>query len=124
MWGLSPTADYERRHKLYAKKHPRELRAILANLEKYFQSLQEGGRPSDIKAGFIHPEPRGIIAIDQKGGGSSLAETRLYAYPDDETETLYLVTLGDKRSQADDIQEAKRFVERLRNEREHEQNDE
>jgi hypothetical protein len=43
-----------------------------------------------------------------------LAATRLYVYPDVEAETLYLLTLGDKSTQADDIQDCKQFVKQIK----------
>jgi hypothetical protein len=64
----------------------------------------------------MHHEPLGVVAIDQKGGGKSLAQTRLYVYPDTETETLYVITLGDKGSQKDDIATCRAFVNELRTE--------
>lgn len=117
MWQLGATDEYERRHKRYAKDHPRELQAVLDNLDTYFKSLEAGVKPLQIKHGFLHNEPLGVVAIDQKGGGKHLAQTRLYAYPDTETEVLYVITLGDKRSQKEDISTCRGFVQRLRKER-------
>ena len=117
MWKLAATDGYERRHKRYVKDHPRELQAVLDNLDTYVQSLQAGVKPPQIRHGFMHAEPLGVVAIDQKGGGKSLAQTRLYVYPDTETETLHVISLGDKRSQADDIANCRTFVNDLRKER-------
>jgi hypothetical protein len=55
-----------------------------------------------------------VVAIDQKGEGKNLAQTRLYVFPDLETETLYLITLGDKQSQKADIAACRTFVTGLR----------
>jgi hypothetical protein len=114
MWKLEATAEYERRHKRYVKDHPRELQAVLDNLDTYFQSLQAGVKPLQIRHGFMHHEPLGVVALDQKGGGRNLAQTRLYVYPDPESETLHVITLGDKRSQPDDIATCRTFVSELR----------
>lgn len=114
MWKLEQTDEYVRRHKRYVKNHPRELQAVLDNLDTYFKSLKAGVKPLQIKHGFLHPEPLGVVAIDQKGGGKKLAQTRLYVYPDTDTETLYVITLGDKRSQQDDIRTCRAFVNELR----------
>ena len=62
----------------------------------------------------MHNEPLGVVAIDQKGGGRNLAETRLYVYADVTTETLHVITLGDKRSQKNDIATCQTFVNELR----------
>jgi len=104
-WKLNFTDKYERDHKQYEKKHPDELMAILNNLDFYFSTLDELGNPYLIKAGFIHPESRGIIAIDQKGGKRrvKLQQTRLYVYPDIQGKILHLLTIGDKNSQKMDI---------------------
>ena len=114
MWTLRYTDEFERRRKRYAKKRGRELRAVLGNLDVLVESLNEGGKPQQAKFGFIHPEPLGVLAIEQKGGGKSLTETRLYVFPDESGGVLYAITLGDKQSQADDIETCKQFVRDLR----------
>jgi hypothetical protein len=75
MWKTVETEDYGRRLKRYAKDRPRELQAALDNLDTYFQSLLGGVKPMQIRHGFMHQEPQGVIAIDQKGGGKRLAST-------------------------------------------------
>ena len=111
MWSVEPSDDYLRRHKRHEKKHPRELAAVLDNLDTFFDRIARGVQGP---AGFLHPEPLGVLAIDQKGGGKALAETRLYVYPDEDEEVLHIITLGDKRSQADDIGLCREFVAELR----------
>ena len=113
MWTIRPTDEFERRKKRYEKKHPRELAAVLDNLDTYFKVLVSGTKPKQAVFGFVHAEPGDVVAIDQKGGGASLAQTRLYVYPDVTRETLYLITLGDKKSQRDDIAVCKDFAARL-----------
>src|SRR5262249_42670877 len=89
---------------------------VLDNLDTYFKALEAGTNPLQIKHGFMHQEPLGVVAIDQKGGGKDLAQTRLYVYPDTETETLFVITLGDKRSQKNDIATCRAFIHALRQE--------
>lgn len=113
MWTLRLTDEFERRRKRYAKKRGRELRAVRGNLDVFVESLNEGAKPQQAKFGFIHPEPLGVLAIDQKGGGKNLAETRLYVFPDEAGRVLYAITLGDKQSQGDDIETCKQFVRDL-----------
>ena len=79
---LQNTDEYERRQKQYQKKHPRELMAVLDNLDTYHKTLNSGVKPKQAIFGFIHAEPLDVVAIDQKGGGAKLAQTRLYVYPD------------------------------------------
>ncbi|HEY7313836.1 MAG TPA: hypothetical protein VH643_31085 [Gemmataceae bacterium] len=116
MWQLEPTDDYERQFRRYEKKHPRELEAVLRNLQTYFEALRAGNKPLQIKYGFVHVEPDGIFAIDQKGGGlGKLAQSRLYVYPDTDTEILHLLTIGGKgHEQRNDIQQCKDFVAQIK----------
>lgn len=90
---LTPTELFQRRLKRWAKKHPNELQA---NLDTYHEHLNAGQSPQVIQLGFVHNEPHGVKAIDQKGGGPYLAQTRLYIFPEESNQTLHLITLGDK----------------------------
>ena len=115
MWVIEPTSLFERRAKKWEKKRPRELAAALDNLNDYLKFLNQNLPVRQIRAGFIHVEPKGIVAIDQSGANeSNLTVTRLYCFPDEKNKILYLITLGDKKSQSDDIQGAKKFVDQWR----------
>jgi hypothetical protein len=115
MWTLAEaTEDYLRRQKRYEKKKRKQLMAVLDNLDTFMKALNDGLTLEQVATfGFVHPEPHGVLAIDQKGGGK-LAQTRLYIYPDKESLMAYRVTLGDKGSQQEDIQTCNRFVEQVR----------
>jgi hypothetical protein len=112
MWTATETESYQIRQRRYVKKRPRELAAVLDNLDTFFRALSEGVKPTQAKAsfGFIHKENLGVVSIDQRGGGPNLAQTRLYVYPDEKKEVLYLITLGDKASQRDDISTCAAFI--------------
>src|SRR5947207_542022 len=110
MWTIETEDDYIRRSKWYEKKRPRELKAVLGNLAKYLSALNAGTQAYQIKAGFVHNEPTGVIVISQQGGGGNLAETRLYTYPNCPIETLHLITLGGKDTQHADITYCSEFV--------------
>jgi hypothetical protein len=114
VWTLESQDAWDRRLKQYAKKCARELAAALDNLDTFHKTLNTGVKPREAKFGFIHPEPLGVLAIDQKGGGPSLAQIRLYVYPDEDREVLHLLTLGDKNSQTKDIVICKDYVAQLR----------
>lgn len=85
---------------------------MLKNLDKYFETLNQCGNPLQVSIGFIHDEPEGIKAIDQKGGGHKhkLQQTRLYVFPDTNTNTLFLLAIGNKTTQRDDIGKCREFV--------------
>lgn len=114
-WCLEDTDMYQRRYTEYEKKHSNELVAVLDNLDTYFRTLNNVGHPLQVKAGFIHDEPKGIKAIDQKGGGQKvkLQQTRLYIYPDIDSRIVYLLTIGDKHSQKEDIKLCCEYVRKV-----------
>jgi hypothetical protein len=114
MWRILRTDVYDRQAKWYAKKKKNEFKAVLDNLDTLVKSLHSGKRPKPFAYGFLHEEPSDIIAIDQRGADAKVAATRLYVYPDIETDTLYLLTVGDKSSQGNDIQDCKRFVKQIK----------
>ena len=115
-WNIEFTDEFARALKRYQKKRPNELSAVLNNLDTYFETLKLVGTPLQVKAGFIHNEPNGIIAVDQKGGGQkgTLKQTRLYVFPDTEKGILHLLTIGDKQSQKQDIKNCREKVIRIK----------
>lgn len=118
-WETEKIDLFNRRFKKYQKNHRNETKAVLNNLDKYMEAVNAGSDPHKVQRGFIHPEPMGIIAIDQTGHDGNLRETRFYIYPEIETQTVHLITIGDKDTQnRRDIPEAKQFVEELLKERE------
>ncbi len=113
MWQIQPTTGWEKDCKHYEKKRPDELAAVLRNLERYLQILKVSKNSKCIQAGYLHPEPMGVVAIDQKGGGANLQETRLYVYADDQSQFVHLIAIGDKDAQHADIEYCKDFVKSL-----------
>jgi hypothetical protein len=113
MWDLRRTEEFERRLKRLSKRKWRELESVLNNLDTYLGALRAGAKPQHRPFGFMHPESHGVWALDQKGGGKNLAETRLYVYPDSRVELLHLITLGDKSSQPEDVHFCTEYVAEL-----------
>ena len=103
----------ERDQKWYEKKRPDELAAIFRNLQRYLCLLNVSKNSKSVESGYLHKEPGGVVAIDQKGFRGNLQETRLYTYAVDETNTVYLITMGNKESQHSDIEYSKAFVQSL-----------
>ena len=102
-WVLLPHSSYLRDLRWYAKKRPAELSAVLRNLERTMTLLANSPHARTIQAGFLHPEPHGMVAIDQRGVAGRLQETRLYCYAQADTRTLHLLGIGDKSSQHADL---------------------
>jgi len=115
MWTIEPTTSWEREQKRYAKKRPDELAAVLKNLARYFSQLSTAKNPQCVQAGYIHHEPMGIVAIDQRGPGcGNLQETRLYIFPCEAEKVLYIITMGNKSDEPSDIEMSKEFVRSLK----------
>ena len=112
MWVFQPTDVYEKRVEKWPKKHRRELKAMLDNLDTFVGALNKGAKQEHARFGFVHPEPGGVLAIDQKGGGAGLKQTRLYIFPEKRPQIIHLITLGDKDSQKADIRFATAFAEK------------
>lgn len=115
---LSETDDYRRSLKWYAKKKPRELEAVLTNLKRLLDSMTPGKPILASAPGFARPEPNGVVRVGE-GGNAGMAATRLYLYHEVATDTVYLLTIGDKRSQQDDIELCKNYVELIRERHDH-----
>ena len=114
-WQAELADGFSARFKRFQKKYEKESQAMLSNLETYLKAIQEGVHPQHFKAGFIHLEPDGIKAIDQKGADMKKpAQTRLYVFPEIERSLLHIITVGDKQDQGADVNLARTFVRRLK----------
>lgn len=112
-WSIVPLPAFAKRLEKLEKKWRHEILNVLDNLDTVVKTLNAGARPTQIKQfGFAHSEPQGIIAIDQKGRGkgAKLKPFRLYTYCDETSRSVFLITLGDKPTQPDDIKESVAFV--------------
>jgi hypothetical protein len=109
MWKIETTTCWEKGNKHYTKKHDLELAAVLRNLQRYMTLLNAAKNSKCVQAGYLHHEPGGVVAIDQKGLGPNLQETRMYTYADDQEKILYLLKIGNKDSQHSDIEYCKDF---------------
>ncbi len=115
MWVTRESDKYVSNVRRFARRYKAATLAALDNLDTYLKDLRDGRKPSQIRARFIHPEFSGIVAIDQTGTRRKLTETRLYVYPDEDTETLYLITIGKKdQQQRRDLPDCRSFWKELR----------
>lgn len=114
MWQIEPSSQWPRDLKHYEKKRPRELEAVLNNLQRYLDQLNVAVNSRVVQGGYLHREPNGVVAVDQKGGGAALQQTRLYTFADDKNKILHLISIGDKDNQPEDIKSASNFVKRLK----------
>lgn len=117
-WKYAQATKFKSSFPKYRKRHEGETTQCVVNLDTYQAVLESGKKPGTFKLGFMHLEPHGVLAIDQSGMEGSGRETRLYVYPDEMTETIYLITIGDKNSQKPDIRLCTEFVRVLKKEQE------
>lgn len=111
-WKYQPVDGFRGRLERVRKDYPKETKAVFVNLDRFLGLLNQGVLPREIKAGFIHHERKGVVAIDQSGCDGSAAQVRLYIHSRDFT--VYLITIGDKASQKNDIRTSQKFVSDLR----------
>jgi hypothetical protein len=112
-WTIQQHPEFKRDYKWYAKKRPRELAAVFANLKRLENMLNSTPHSQLIVAGFIHPEPIGIWALDQRGSTGNLQATRLYCYAENSVRNLYLLAIGSKDSQSADISRVTEIVKSI-----------
>ncbi|MBV8176472.1 MAG: hypothetical protein JO151_18175 [Verrucomicrobia bacterium] len=112
-WYQEPTDLFLRRKEEFQKKRPKQLEAVLRNLARYQQMLDEQPIARLIRANFIHPEKRGVVALTQQGFNPKQPATRLYVYPAQNSKTVYLITIGDKDTQSQDIEDCYEFIDTL-----------
>lgn len=119
LWGIEKCAGFENQYKKFSRKHENEASAALSNLESYFQVLQVTNNVQVAnQQPFVHSEPDGIVAIDQRGASTErsrgkLKATRLYVYAAVIQQTLYLLGIGDKDSQKQDLETCRNKVKRI-----------
>ncbi len=114
MWRFQVTSHFEKAKRRYDKKRPDELAAVLRNLDRLRELLDGLPNCRAAQPGYLHHEPEGLWAIDQKGPSrTKLQETRLYVFPENKTQTLHIITVGNKNSQAADLRLALEYVRSL-----------
>ncbi len=122
MWEIETYTGFENQYKKFVKKHENEASAALSNLQTYFEVLKETNNVQTAnQQPFVHPEPEGMVAIDQRGAriekrSGKLKATRLYVYAAVINQTVYLLGIGDKDSQKQDIETCRGKVKQIKKE--------
>jgi len=98
------------------KKHPREYESCFENLDRVLEYLDNGFKWLSFQFNYLRSEGGDVFRIGQTGVPHA-QETRLYIYCVETETTIYLLNMGDKDSQQEDIKNAKGLVERIERER-------
>ena len=112
-WKINSEHAEFNRFKAYRKKHPRETDSCFRNLAELVETLNRNVNFAQIKFGFLRAEGRGIWRIGQTGTPHA-AETRLYVYLFFQGETIYPLTIGDKKQQPGDLRRCAERVEEIK----------
>ena len=99
--------------KKYAKKHRAEYESCFENLDRVMEVLSKGHAWGSFQLGFLRSEGDGVFRIGQTGVPHA-RETRLYVYVDADQCQIFLLTIGDKDSQQDDLLQAKAIAQTIR----------
>lgn len=103
-WTIQFDPDFERSFRKWHKRHPDSCDQAIIRIHCYLEKWLNNpllARGFNLP-GWIHPEGRGILAVEQ-AGRSNLAEVRLYFWPEPATHELWLIRLGVKPNQYADI---------------------
>ena len=115
MWKVVFSDLFERKLKFFRKKHEDVLEALLENLRRTIEVLTLAKNPQDlVKYGKVRNEGNGLLAVDQRGAPRKLREARLYFFPDPDTLTLHLITIGFKDTQPDDCKSGWDYIRSLK----------
>ena len=122
MWEVEKAAGFDNQYKKFVKRHENEASAAMSNLETYLAVLQETNNAQAAnQQPFVHSEPEGMVAIDQRGAKRNtnkktgkLKATRLYVYAAVINQTVYLLGIGDKDSQKQDIETCRKKARQIK----------
>lgn len=97
--------------KKYEKRHRAEYASCFVNLGDVKAFLDEGLGVQQIQRCFsaFRSEGEGVFRVGQTGVVGA-RETRLYVYIQIVEEQIFILTIGDKDTQSDDIRRCKRIV--------------
>lgn len=99
--------------KKFSGKYRREYVSLFANLDKIMGLLRAGQKLGSFQVGFFRPEGQGVYRIGQTGVPSA-KESRLYVFPEEHGHVMYVLNIGTKEGQSDDINEAHRIAKGLK----------
>jgi putative component of toxin-antitoxin plasmid stabilization module len=114
-WPIDTTFAKRGKFRKFGAKYPREYASLFGNLEKVLRILRQGSRMHSFQIGFFRSEGGGVFRIGQTGVPSA-KESRLYVYPNEQNHTMYLLTIGTKDGQSEDINEAKALASQIKSE--------
>jgi hypothetical protein len=98
--------------KKFNRNHPAEYASCFTNLGILTRVLNAGHKVGGFDLGFFRSEGGGLYRIGQSGVVAA-KETRLYVYPDEEAKLIYVLGIGTKETQQNDIKSAKKQIRKI-----------
>jgi hypothetical protein len=116
-WELNGSYQNKTTFKKFRKSHEEELLQCFDNLERFRIHLSQTEPEPDpnFVTGIVRQEPGDLVAADERGcEKKGKRACRLYAFPCKETRILYVLRIGDKDTQSQDIQDALRSIKNIK----------
>jgi hypothetical protein len=114
-WVSESTEEFARSFRRSRKRHEASCDGALTRLQHFQDRWLNNPQlaPGFHLPGWVHPEGKGVLAVDQ-GTKGNLAAIRLYLYLDHPSRRIWLLRTGDKQSQHADIAYCHVWVERFK----------
>ncbi len=112
-WTLNTEFATKSKFKKFYKKHKAEYSSCFANLSKVKSLLDSGYKLKSFKLGFFRSEGGKLYRVGQSGIVGS-KEARLYVYLYEYKQTIYVISIGTKESQQQDIKNAKKMIKEIK----------
>jgi len=113
-WGINLDYASKSRFKRIHRSHEREFISCFNNLNKIKDLLKKGAKLSELNyhPAFFRSEGKGLFRVGESGVKSAKA-LRLYVYPETKTKIIYILGIGTKETQQEDIAAAKDVIKNI-----------
>jgi hypothetical protein len=112
-WSIENKYAVTKKFETFAQARPREFASLFANLDRIVRHLNGGAKVGGFQMGYFRSEGEGVYRIGQTAVQHA-KESRLYIFPNQSNQTIYILTVGTKDRQPDDINEAKAMADQIK----------
>jgi len=112
-WVLDTAHAPRSQFKRFRKNHPAEFTSCFTNLGKIKSLLDAGHSIKGFRVGFFRSEGDELYRVGQSGVRGA-KESRLYLHPGEDGKTIYILGIGTKETQQQDIGSAKKLIKKIK----------
>ena len=112
-WMLNVEYATKSQFKKFRKNHPEEYNSCFTNLDKVKSLLDSGHKLKEFQIGFFRSEGGNLYRVGQSGVVAA-KESRLYVYPSEAEQKIYILQIGTKETQQQDIKKAKQLIKNIK----------